>query len=269
MASDLEVCNAALMRIGSEPITAFSDDSKRAKICLAHYDRVKRDFIAQHPWNFSLKRAVLLADKATLASTDVTFASDQITVTAHGASTGDRVFFKADNGTLPAGIALGQEYFLIKVDSNTLSFATTYELAIAGTVVTITDVGVSSFEMFYSALFDFSFRFDLPSDYLTIFRVDPDYVDYQIEGVQIYSDDETFQMIYQANTQENNFSIFAYQALILSLAVEFSYTLIQSNELQTRLIAELDRALPAARLKDAQAGKPYPMTADAWRNARQ
>lgn len=267
MASDLEICNAALMRLGSEPITSFSDSSKRAKLCLAHYDRIKKDLISDNPWNFSLKRVELLADKATFADTDVIVGADTITITAHGQSTGQRARLSSVN-TVPTGLLEGTEYYIIKVDANTIKLATSYSNANAGTAIDITATTTGSFDLVYAALFDFKYRFTAPNDYLTISRVEPDYAEYQIEGDYIYSTDLTFRMIYQASAKEKNFSIYFNQALILKLAVEFSYSMIQSNELGLKLIEEADRALRQARLKDSQEGTPYPMTADQWRTSR-
>jgi len=268
MASDLEICNAALMRLGNEPIASFSDNSKRAKLCLAHYDRIKKDFISKHPWNFSLKKVELLADRDTILPAAINIATDGITITGHGLKTGQRSFFKADGSQLPAGILLGRDYYVIKIDNNTIKLAETFGEANSGTSIGITDIGTGTFELFYSALFDFRFRFTAPSSYLTIFRVEPDTMEYQVEGDYIYSTDETYRMTYQANAQEKNFSIYAYQALILKLSIEFSYTLIQSNELRDMLTQEAERALATARLKDAQEGTPYKLTAEAWRNSR-
>jgi len=267
MASDLEICNAALMCLGAEPIGAFSDDTKRAKLCLAHYIRLKKDLISNSPWNFSLIRVELAPDKDTFADTDVNTGTDVITIIGHGKKTGQRVFLKTDN-QLPTGLLEGREYYIIKVTGATIKLAETYVKANAGTAVDITATTVGSFDIFYAGLFDFKYTFPRPNDYLTIFRVEPEEADYQVEGDFIFSTDETFRMIYQANAKEKDFSIYFNQALILKLAVEFSYTMIQSNELRAMLIEEADLALRTARLKDSQEGTPYPMTARAWRESR-
>lgn len=267
MASDLEICNAALMRLGAEPIASFNDDSKRAKLCLAHYDRLKKDLISDSPWNFSLIKVEIDADKSTFADTDVTVATDTITITGHGKSTGQRTFLKTDN-TAPSGLLEGTEYYLIKVDANNIKLATSYANANDGIAIDITATTTGSYDLFYAALFDFKYIFPKPNNYLTIFRVEPEEVEYQVEGDYIQSTDETFRMIYQANAKEKNFSIYFNQALILKLAVEFSYSLIQSNELSIKLVEEADRALRQARLKDSQEGTPYALTAQQWRTSR-
>lgn len=63
---------------------------------------------------------------------DNTISSNQITATAHGFVTGEPVTITGS--TLPTGLVLATTYYLIVVDANTLSFATTNANALADTV---------------------------------------------------------------------------------------------------------------------------------------
>jgi hypothetical protein len=47
-------------------------------------------------------------------------------------------------GTLPAGLSLATDYYVIKVTDTTIEFATTYANAVAGTQVNITDAGTGT-----------------------------------------------------------------------------------------------------------------------------
>lgn len=61
MASQIEICNQALTKIGSARITSLADTSKQAKTLAAIYN-IKRDAeLAAHPWTFALARASLPA----------------------------------------------------------------------------------------------------------------------------------------------------------------------------------------------------------------
>lgn len=64
-------------------------------------------------------------------------ATDTITINAHGYSTG-LLGRLTTTGTLPAGLALSTDYFVIVVDGNSIKLATTYANAVAGTAVDIT-----------------------------------------------------------------------------------------------------------------------------------
>ena len=59
MAAQVDICNLALARIGSENIISIDDDSKRAKTLKAVYDLVRDIVLADHPWNFATTRKTL------------------------------------------------------------------------------------------------------------------------------------------------------------------------------------------------------------------
>lgn len=63
--------------------------------------------------------------------------ANQIPITAHGFLTGIAVVFTT-SGTLPTGLALATTYYVISIDVNTISVATTYANSLLGTAVSIT-----------------------------------------------------------------------------------------------------------------------------------
>ena len=74
----------------------------------------------------------------TLATTDVSVATDVLTVD-EDIATGTRLIFL--NSDPPGGLSTGTTYYCIKVTATTIQIATTAVLAAAGTATTITDVG--------------------------------------------------------------------------------------------------------------------------------
>ena len=76
----------------------------------------------------------------TFTDTNVNVGTDTITITAHGFTTGLKGQFTS-TGTLPAGLSLSTDYFIIVVTANTLKVATSLALALAGTAVDITGQG--------------------------------------------------------------------------------------------------------------------------------
>ncbi len=62
--SKVSICNAALAKIGAEPIASLEEDTKRARFAAAAYDPVLAEVLAEHAWPFALARASLarLAD---------------------------------------------------------------------------------------------------------------------------------------------------------------------------------------------------------------
>jgi len=64
MASEVEICNAALSKIGisgNNRITSLSQNTKNAKACDERYATLRDLLLEQHPWNFALKRVQLAA----------------------------------------------------------------------------------------------------------------------------------------------------------------------------------------------------------------
>ena len=72
MATDTDIVNIALRRIGATRITSLaSDTSKEAQVARDLFPEVRRDCLNLHTWNFAIKRAQL-----TASATDPTFGYD-------------------------------------------------------------------------------------------------------------------------------------------------------------------------------------------------
>jgi hypothetical protein len=59
MASEVDICNMALNRIGEDSIIALTEDSKAARSCNLIYSDVRDSMLREHPWNFAIKRVEL------------------------------------------------------------------------------------------------------------------------------------------------------------------------------------------------------------------
>lgn len=62
MASKVDICNRALIRLGAKTITSLTEDSKEARLCNIIYDQIRKDILRGHPWNFAIKRVTLTAN---------------------------------------------------------------------------------------------------------------------------------------------------------------------------------------------------------------
>lgn len=79
---------------------------------------------------------------STKTFTVVDTATDYATVTAHGLITGTKIALTTDNA-LPTGLS-ATNYHIIKVDADTVAFATSLANAVAGTKVNITGSGTGT-----------------------------------------------------------------------------------------------------------------------------
>lgn len=65
MASQVDICNRALIKLGAGQITSITDNNKQARILSGLWDTVRRSELTKRFWNFALTRTSL----AALAST--------------------------------------------------------------------------------------------------------------------------------------------------------------------------------------------------------
>ena len=94
-------------------------------------------------------RRIVPSTQYTIATSDVNTSNEQITVTAHGRSTGDRVLYDNGGGTALAGLVDDTVYYVIKVDANTIKLATNSANATAGTAINLTGTGNNSQTLTY------------------------------------------------------------------------------------------------------------------------
>lgn len=51
--SAVEICNSALHKLGASRISSLSDSSKAAIVCNDQYNRLRKEVLRSHPWNFA------------------------------------------------------------------------------------------------------------------------------------------------------------------------------------------------------------------------
>lgn len=85
--------------------------------------------------------ALVVADDV-IESTDAI--ADTFTLTAHGLRTGDGPIRLTTDDTLPAGLALLTDYWVIRIDANTIQLAESLEdaMAVLPIPITVTDGGI-------------------------------------------------------------------------------------------------------------------------------
>jgi hypothetical protein len=59
--SEVDICNAALTKLGSDTILALTDDSNRARTVSGRYTAVRDAELRRHRWKFAIKRTTIAA----------------------------------------------------------------------------------------------------------------------------------------------------------------------------------------------------------------
>lgn len=62
MATGVSICSNALLMLGAQTINDFSEPVDRAKIAANLYPTIRDDLLRTHPWNCTIKRALLAPD---------------------------------------------------------------------------------------------------------------------------------------------------------------------------------------------------------------
>jgi flagellin-like hook-associated protein FlgL len=89
-------------------------------------------------------RVIAGATSHTIATTDVDTTNDDVTISSHGYITGQKLTYDDGGGTALGGLTDGTDYWVIKVDANTIQLAESYSDAIAGIAITLTGTGNAS-----------------------------------------------------------------------------------------------------------------------------
>ena len=61
MASDIQIANRGLTKLGASRIISFSDDNKQARAIASCFEDLRDDELRAHRWQFALKRTTLAA----------------------------------------------------------------------------------------------------------------------------------------------------------------------------------------------------------------
>jgi len=57
--SEVEIANAALIKLGADRITLLTDDTHHARLARERYYKVRDKLLRSHPWNFAVRRVEL------------------------------------------------------------------------------------------------------------------------------------------------------------------------------------------------------------------
>ena len=67
MATEVGICNAALIRVGKNTIASFTEGTEEANFMSARYATARDELLRDHNWNFAIKRVKLARSSTTPA----------------------------------------------------------------------------------------------------------------------------------------------------------------------------------------------------------
>jgi len=269
MATDLEIINSALTKLGAGLITSAQKTggtTKEARLAVERLPHIRKSLIRSHPWNFAIKR------------------SDSVTVTATGSTvtvgSAKTITVEALTSSLPANLvitfnATAATPGVFTVTPNTiLSGATSIvgnladaSVVAAQTATTWTSVG--------SALantapdFGYSYSVPLPTDLLRLLDVYDIDKEYRIEGSNLISDSSSPNILYLYDVTDYAAMDESFiEALSWALAHDMSYAITQSQGVWEITQQGYRQTLSRARTVDAQEDGRYYLEANLFDESR-
>lgn len=265
MASDVEMANLALSRIGHESnLSSFSaSGNKASRWFYANYEIVKQAALREFGYRFATKRAVLTAD-TTYSITDATAASPVvITSASHGFSNGDTVYIA---GVLGMTELNNRTFTVANAASNTFELS-----GEDGSTHTAYVSGGTAYGYIAS---EYSYRYAVPSDCLRIIRINAgETAKYRLEAGYIYTDElsanSTIDLEYIFDeTTDSNFDAQFTDAFAQRLAAEICFFMTANTQLTEQAWNLYREKVRLAWSMDSRQGTPRGLDADAWLEAR-
>lgn len=261
MATDVQIANLALSRIGHESnLTAFSaSGNKASRWFFVNYEIIKLAMLREFGWRFATKREVLTAT-TTYAITGAT-AADPVVVTSasHGFTNGDTVFISGVIGMTE----LNDRTFTVANKA-----ANTFELSGEdGSAYTAYSSAGTAYP--YVAI-EYAYRYALPSDCLRVLRINGgETTEYRIEGAYIFTDatDVDIEYIFDETT-DANFDAQFVDVFAQRLAAEIAFYMTDNSSLTEQNWRLYQDKVRLAWSMDSRQGTPRGLDADTWLNSR-
>jgi len=247
MATDiLEIYNLALVRLGEDRLVAIDADSEPRRKLDAIYDNVLEQVTVAGPqkgWKFAKTKLPVSIDSTTITAfadyDDMFTGTVLVTAASHGLVTGDLV--EIDDTT-----NYDDEYQITRVNDDTFYITATWVADDAtGTAYWISN--------------DYAYRYAIPTASKRVVSISingieiPDWITRGEWILTNLEDDKIWVEYVQSIITTTLFPAHFTKVLVLSLAVELSYNLIQSSTHSERLLIELqDMVLPKAIALDEQ-----------------
>jgi len=131
-ASEVAICNSALIKLGVETIASLAENSRAARLCNEQYAKIRDKLLYSHLWNFAVKRATLVATVAVPVyefDIEYTLPTDCLRVweTQYGPS---KDFYQVEGGKLYSNYTDVSIRYIAKI-TDTTKFSPTFDECLA------------------------------------------------------------------------------------------------------------------------------------------
>jgi hypothetical protein len=126
----------------TEPITILRKKKATVGTAVITANKLTSVPLTDGGFGYTSTSAITIAAPAAVTfngATGVDDTTEEITLTGHPFATGDKVTYSDGGGTEIGGLNDGDDYYVIKVDANTIQLAASLADAIAGTEIDLTD----------------------------------------------------------------------------------------------------------------------------------
>ena len=265
-ASDVEICNKALLEIGEESITLLTDNNKRAEKCNLIFDDIRDSLLSMHPWKFALRRVqreLNTNTRFTLLRTDGGWTASASGTNEYYLPPSNPLSFKEspddvfeDDTAMTVGtigsLSAGEWVF---GNNDSLAFPTIY---VRLTDDTGPDTKFANDEDFLEATYDdpayqWDFAYPQPGDSLRIWEI----IDrsqtlitpkWDLEGERILTNERQINMRYTPQfTDTTKFDILYEDSLVFAIGTKLSIILPNKRTFKGDMKLQFDEAISQAK----------------------
>lgn len=269
MATQVDICNLALRRLGAKAITAIDDGSKEADNCSAFWDYIIDEVLDDYPWNFAKKArslnhlpgfGVFSSDVKTISG--ITAANPAVvSCTGHGFLDEYTVYIYDVLGMTEVN---GRVYEVEKIDANSFRL-----LGINSSDWTAYDSCGSMIRQEAQSKYSEGYSYSLPADYLKGLHLDNETTEFEIMGSgynrRLLTTQSNAVLVYvsEETTTTNMYRRFINTAA-WRLAAELSIPLAKKGTSHEKMMAMYNYVLGKSSVSDARSERQELLDADPW-----
>lgn len=176
MATDLQITNMVLRRLGDSPITSTTEQTTKARLVAELYDTVRAATLAAHPWNFAVSRRTLLAYTLPAATLTPGAGATVVDTTGVTFTASAAVFAATDVGRVIDAVSGAGRAEITAVTSTTVVTATITEA-----FPDLSALASQAWQLNYAApAWGAAYTIPKPTDALRVWRVE-DAQEYTVE----------------------------------------------------------------------------------------